>query len=83
MKPLTAIDPSKRTYETLTPEASKESGFAPMTSTYQPSEYWMMERVISDLKRSGIAHCLVVENPNNPKEIAVHRKGIKEVGAEN
>ena len=61
----------------MTPEAAAHEGFRPLTTEYQmPAESWMVERVIADLRRGGIAAVLVMPLPRvfGARRIEVWRK---------
>jgi hypothetical protein len=45
--------------ELITPTEAATRGLRPLTTTYSPSEQWMVENVVADMKRGNIDHALV------------------------
>lgn len=45
--------------ETLTAADARERGYRPLTTAFRAKERWMMEDIMTDLRRSKIDHVLV------------------------
>lgn len=53
---------------------AKRRKLTPFTHSYEPSEYWMLKRLINEQLAAGSKIVLVVENPRTPTKISVWRK---------
>lgn len=63
-------------YNTLLAKEAKVAGYEPLTIPYIPKEYYLMERVISDMKRGRTDYAVVVEDEKHPNDLCVYRKNI-------
>lgn len=64
---------STQVYFPKTRKAAEKEGYKPLTDPYLPHEYYLMERVIRDMRRGDIDYTLVNET-DDKNAICVYRK---------